>query len=884
MIYYIYEVKMSFNRLEDSQIQPTRLQKILDSLFGQTSIRSKHSKSKGSRQRRRSVLQFERMEPRAMLATIATPVDAVSVGMQIVELTNTQQTGRLFHDADLDQQRSRSEEYLTNWVVFADGNANQTLDAGEKFATTNRQGWFQLKGINAGDVATPLLAENLGVAANVSPESLVNTNTSRVQIYADVASYNGGSIAVWSSFRQDGSHWGVFGQRYDATGQKAGPEFQVNVSTQSAQHRPSVAAFANGDFVVAWQAAKTGSNGWDIHTRMYQADGTPVGGERVANNTRYAHQSHPVAATLDNGNYVVGWQGVGQVNGKWRPGIYAKIFNQAGQSVSGEIPISQKNFGGSQQFDLASMPNGRFVAVHQGSATPDGNGIYVRTYNTIGQAEMSKHLVNQFQRNGKQWQPAIDTNANGHMFVTWTSNGGHDGSGMGVFAQQIEPNMTMSHGPQQVAQEWVGTQWRSDVTAMPNGNFFVSWQGRGDVDNDGAFVREFNSISQPLGSELRLSDSTQGMNRYVAIDSSNNGVRVAWHGHGEQDGFGVYTRLLTGNMGPVVGATSLSGTVFDDANANLIRDGVLIQGNQPDVVYVIDVSGSTSGQFQGDPVGDLNNDGASDTILDAEIAGFNALTDQLVSLGFGNVADVTIVSYSSSGSRVNSTPLTPLQDDNNDGVSDIKELLQNLSSGGSTNYEGALETTSAVFTDSMTAPENGNVIFLSDGFPNGNVFTDDVTVLRGQANNIRAFGVGSGADLTELQRIDPSAQIFTSTNELLVAFGGLGSGGGGTGGGTGGSATEAGRAGVTVYLDLNNNGILDAGETSTLTLADNPATGADETGQFRFNNLMLGTYVVRAVAPASTVLTTPAAGFFTADITTGPLSGFNFGFQTVASA
>ncbi|RKZ90866.1 MAG: hypothetical protein DRR19_08820 [Candidatus Parabeggiatoa sp. nov. 1] len=47
---------------------------------------------------------------------------------------------------------------------------------------------------------------------------------------------------------------------------------------------------------------------------------------------------------------------------------------------------------------------------------------------------------------------------------------------------------------------------------------------------------------------------------------------------------------------------------------------------------------------------------------------------------------------------------------------------------------------------------------------------------------------------------------------------------------------ESGIAGVTIYLDLNDNGALDEGEPRQVT---------DETGKYQFSNLKVGTYVVR---------------------------------------
>ena len=61
-------------------------------------------------------------------------------------------------------------------------------------------------------------------------------------------------------------------------------------------------------------------------------------------------------------------------------------------------------------------------------------------------------------------------------------------------------------------------------------------------------------------------------------------------------------------------------------------------------------------------------------------------------------------------------------------------------------------------------------------------------------------------------------------------------------------AAEPALAGVTVYLDANNNGILDPGETSA-------TTGAS--GNYSFPNLFPGKYIVRQLVPPGYALTAP---------------------------
>src|SRR3972149_653080 len=89
----------------------------------------------------------------------------------------------------------------------------------------------------------------------VGSEFQVNTYTTGRQEIPSVASdATGNFVVVWNSSPQDGSNSGVFGQRYDDSGNALGSEFQVNSYTTSNQFFPSVASDANGNFVVVWMS------------------------------------------------------------------------------------------------------------------------------------------------------------------------------------------------------------------------------------------------------------------------------------------------------------------------------------------------------------------------------------------------------------------------------------------------------------------------------------------------------------------------------------------------------------------------------------------------------------------------------------------------------
>ncbi len=310
-------------------------------------------------------------------------------------------------------------------------------------------------------------------------------------------------------------------------------------------------------------------------------------------------------------------------------------------------------------------------------------------------------------------------------------------------------------------------------------------------------------------------------------------------------------------------AASIAGTKFNDLNGNGLRDTNLVTGATPDVVFVIDVSGSTSGNFGGTAVGDVNGDNAFDRILDAEIAGFIRLNQLLIDQGFGATADVAIVRFSGGASRLDMDPsaagpqstTNPTADRDADGVLDVVQLLRSLRSGGGTNFQPALQEAQAILTEQATAAGDGNVIFLSDGQAGLN-FDAEVAAIRAGGSSLRAFGVGPGASLDSLRAIDPNAVVFSSTDELLNVFSGIGGGGSVV-------FTEPALPGTTIFLDLNTNGALDPGEPTAVTQADDPATTAvDETGRFSFTGLAPGTYVVREVVPPGFVQTAPAGPGF----------------------
>jgi len=223
-----------------------------------------------------------------------------------------------------------------------------------------------------------------------------------------------------------------------------------------------------------------------------------------------------------------------------------------------------------------------------------------------------------------------------------------------------------------------------------------------------------------------------------------------------------------------------------------IGDLNVSEGSEADVVIVIDISGSTGQPFFGTPVGDINGDGASDTILDVELASVLAFHQDLLMRGV--TASLSVVSFDDSSTIEDMDPTlpgvqiatTPTADTDGNGVFDFVQVVRSLQVGGATAFEPALQNALSVFQQLGTALGSGTLVFLSDGVPfldglpnfNPPLFVDEVAALTTLGVTRRAFLVDDGFQqpeaLMNMQVIDQNAISVTSSDQLAMELGNLG--------------------------------------------------------------------------------------------------------------
>lgn len=247
-----------------------------------------------------------------------------------------------------------------------------------------------------------------------------------------VSDREGNFVVVWQAYGEDG--YGVFGQRFDATGAPRGDEFLVNSYTTGNQRNPSIAGGADGGFVVAWQSSgQDGFFDW-IFARRFAADGDPIGSDLQVSAYSSADLRRPSVARLSSGDFVVVWES--PVQDDSNHGVIARRFDATGAPLSGETLVNTFTTGFQGSPVASSRDSGSWmVAWESVEQDGSGSGIYARAYDSSGTALGSEFRVNSFTTDS-QAGPAIAPTGAGQFAVVWSSYS-QDGSDWGVFAQRL---------------------------------------------------------------------------------------------------------------------------------------------------------------------------------------------------------------------------------------------------------------------------------------------------------------------------------------------------------------------------------------------------------------------------------------------------------------
>jgi hypothetical protein len=171
----------------------------------------------------------------------------------------------------------------------------------------------------------------------LASEFQVNSYTTDSQRHASVAAdADGDFVVAWDSLGQDGSRYGVFARRFSSAGTpclraalfERRCVFGQRVSDQCVHRR--LAGNSDGGDGRRWRLRRR-LGGLDgilrVVARRFSSAGGPVASEFQVNSRTFNEQFRAAVAAADAGTFVIAWNSFGQDG--WQGGVFAQRFGIA---------------------------------------------------------------------------------------------------------------------------------------------------------------------------------------------------------------------------------------------------------------------------------------------------------------------------------------------------------------------------------------------------------------------------------------------------------------------------------------------------------------------------------------------------------------------------
>lgn len=343
---------------------------------------------------------------------------------------------------------------------------------------------------------------------------------------------DGDFVVAWIDFGDDGSGYGVFGQRYDAAGQPQGINFPVNTTTANSQSRADVAMDADGDFVVVWEDNQFGNSSRAIRGQRYSAAGAALGTEMLISTDPTKDQTWPQVAMDAAGNFAVAW-GSGDVGAD--QDVVFRLFAADGTPLTSVTQVNDTTrmdnaSGVTNNLGIARDANGSFaIAWRADNATGPGVvgaavGILARRYGPDGAPRGVAFEVDTTDA-ALLGSPDIAMSDRGDFLVAYEAS---DGNGRGIKAQRFFRNGDYRGAPFIVNPSRRQQQIHPAVAMDSDGDAVVSWEDSNDLDGDqdGVFaIRVSGTGTQPamdfdhdFRGDLGFRNPDTGTNRLWLLD------------------------------------------------------------------------------------------------------------------------------------------------------------------------------------------------------------------------------------------------------------------------------------------------------------------------------------------------------------------------------
>jgi Ca2+-binding RTX toxin-like protein len=222
-----------------------------------------------------------------------------------------------------------------------------------------------------------------------------------------------------------------------------GSEIDININgTQYSDPKwPSLAANADGSFLVSFMAVPNTGNGWQIYTQRFDANGHALSDAfEISDRENYIYNRDPKIISLNEYSNLVAWSSTDLL------GSNKISISIVGANGVGGMPIELETGRpiDMRYADAAAFEDGSFVLVYVTNNEAGETSlfdVYAQRFSASGAPIGLRFLVNT-TTDGSQTNPSVETLKNGQYVITWEDQNGLDGWGTGIFAQYFDADDT----------------------------------------------------------------------------------------------------------------------------------------------------------------------------------------------------------------------------------------------------------------------------------------------------------------------------------------------------------------------------------------------------------------------------------------------------------
>eukprot|EP01030_Chromulinospumella_sphaerica_P010834 gene10834-10637_t len=373
------------------------------------------------------------------------------------------------------------------------------------------------------------------VAGNPGAETHVNTYSpfASQQFHSDITALSdGGYLIVWHSEPQDGSSYGIYAQRYNASGQAVSrdgvtpgaDEFRLSTTTAGEQSWPSIQGLPGGGFVAVWNSnGQAGGTLHDVVVQRFDAAGQPVGAEATVNQTPAGQQFHANVTVLADGGFLVLWQTDSGDGSSW--GVHGRVYNADGTARGDQFLANRVTASDQSKAQVVALADGGFfIAWHGQGEDMSGYGVFGQRFDADGDAVGGEFPLDASRTYGDQTFPFLAAGAVGSVIAVWqgydpaADSYWGDGSGWGVFGTRFQLDAepaAPTGGEAQVNSKSAHDQSGADIATLADGSYVIVWRsapsrGVGDISSNGVFAQRYDASGSPIGAEFTVNTTLTG--------------------------------------------------------------------------------------------------------------------------------------------------------------------------------------------------------------------------------------------------------------------------------------------------------------------------------------------------------------------------------------